>query len=322
MRHVTALSLLMCLCASWAYSEDRPPVRGYAPKPAPLGYQLTPVPISEVKLEDGFWSQRMKTHIKVTVPHVLETLGIDYSDPKPGRSALALVRTLEGVAYCLMIERDEKTEAMMDKICSAIGDLYDKGNRWYGAVPEGAVFYYFATGKATSWLKATEKEYRRRKEEYFDSSGKPRKEPEPHAYYGMAVVSLYMATGNEFYRDLAQKLMDIRGMPATRKRTWPKFAAQHKPVAEMKEPGGHAGSFGWFASALVDVGALTGDKKYGEAAIRIWQNLMDTRMCITGGTGAVGKWEGFGAPYAIHRGDITKRAPPRDRCSGTTALAC
>jgi len=37
----------------------------------------------------------------------------------------------------------------------------------------------------------------------------------------------------------------------------------------MNEPGGHAGSFGWFAAALVDVAALTGDNKYGAAAERI-----------------------------------------------------
>jgi len=201
-----------------------------------------------------------------------------------------------------MIKKDPKLEGVMDKICAAIGELYSKGNRWFGGVPEGAVFYCFATGKATRWLNATEQEYRRRREEYFDRKGKSVKEPEPHAYYGMAIVSLYMATGNEFYRDLAQKFMDIRGMPATGRRTWPKFAAEHKPVHEMNEPGGHAGSFGWFASALVDVGALTGEKKYGEAAKRIWQNMVDTRICITGGTGAVGRWEGFGAPYAIGRG--------------------
>lgn len=283
-------------------SGERPPARGYAPKPVPLGYPLKAVPLNGVELEDGFWLQRMQTHMAVTIPHVLKTLKIDYSDPKPSISALALVRTLEGAAYCLMIEKDPKLEGMMDKICANIGDLCSEGNRWFGGCPEAAVFHYFATGKASSWLKESEKEYRRRNQEYFDSEGKPIKEPEPHAYYGMAVVSLYMATGNEFYRDLARKFMDIRGMPATGRRLWPKFAAQHKPVSEMNEPGGHAGSFGWFASALVDVGALTGDKKYGEAAKRIWRNLVDTRICITGGCGAVGRWEGLGEPYAIGRG--------------------
>lgn len=293
--------LLMSFCASAAVAQGKTK-GGTASKPAPLGYKLTPVPIHEVKLADAFWSPRMKTHIKVTIPHVLKTLNIDFSNPQPGRSALALVRTLEGVSYCLMIEEDKELRGMMEKISKNIGDLCRKGNRWFGGCPEAAVFFYFVTGKENEWLKESLKEYRRRKGEYFDNEGKPLKEPEPHAYYGMAVISLYMATGDEFYKDLAQKFMDIRGMPATRKRTWPKFAAQHKPVTEMKEPGGHAGSFGWFAAALVDVGALTGEKKYGEAADRIWQNMVDTRMCITGGTGAVGKWEGFGKPYAIGRG--------------------
>jgi DUF1680 family protein len=266
-----------------------------------IGYPLKAVPLGEVTLEDGFWDQRMKTHMDVTIPHVLKTLQIDYADPKPSRSALALVRTLEGAAYCLMMKEDPKLASMMDKICANIGDRCSQGDRWFGGCPEAAVYHYFATGNASSWLREAETEYRRRKEEYFDPNGNPIKEPEPHAYYGMAIVSLYRATGNEFYRDLAQKFMDIRGMPATRQRLWPKFAAQHRPVSEMNEPGGHAGSFGWFASALVDVGALTGEPKYGQAARRIWQNLVDTRICITGGCGAVSRWEGFGEPYAIGR---------------------
>jgi DUF1680 family protein len=257
-----------------------------------------------VKLADGFWSQRVKTHISVTIPHVLKTLKIDYANPEPSVSQLALVRTLEGVSYCLMIERNKELEGMMDRMCSRVGDLHSEGkNAFCSVCPEAPVFFYFATGKATKWLKASEEVYRKTKEEYFDNEWKPRKEPSPHAGVGMSVISLYRATGNEFYRDLAQKFMDARGMPKTRgPRTWPKFAAQHLPVEEMKEPGGHAGSFGWFASALVDVGALTGEAKYGDAAKRIWRNLVDTRMCITGGTGAVSRWEGFGAPYVIGRG--------------------
>jgi hypothetical protein len=125
----------MCLCASWAYAQDRTPARGYAPRPVPLGYPLKPVPLNEVKLEAGFWSQRMKTHVTVTIPHVLKTLRIDYSDPKPSISQLALVRTLEGVAYCLMIERDQELEGMMDKISSCIGDLCSKEDHFLGGCP-------------------------------------------------------------------------------------------------------------------------------------------------------------------------------------------
>ncbi len=270
--------------------------------PAPIGYPLTPVGLGRVALGDGFWGDRMKTHVKVTIPHVLKTLGVDYSDPRPGRSALALVRTLEGVSYSLLYEDHKELRAMMEKMCANVGELSKEGNRWFGAVPEAPAFFSMVTGKSNAWLKECLKEYRLRDGEHFDKEGAHLKEPEAHAYYGMAIISLYQATGDEYFKKLARKFMDIRGMPATGQRTWPKFAAQHRPVEEMNEPGGHAGSFGWFATALVDVGALSGEKKYGDAAIRIWQDMVDTRICITGGTGAVSRWEGFGEPYQFGRG--------------------
>ena len=288
--------IVICSLVASAYPKDKPTA-------APIGYPLTPVSSRDVKLERGFWADRIKLHREVTIPHVLKTLQIDWAAPVPSRSQLALVRTLEGVSHCLMIRRDPKLEALMDKISAKIGELYKTGENTFCPVcPESAAYYYLATGKKTAWLAAAQEQARRNAKEYFDEKGNPIKEPPPHAGVGQSIISLYLATGDTFYRDLAQRYMDARGMPATGQRLWPKFAAQHQPVDRMNEPGGHAGSFGWFASALVDVGALTGEEKYGAAAGRIWQNMVDTRMCITGGTGAVSRWEGFGEPYAIHRG--------------------
>ena len=282
------------------------PVLGQAPKGrtqlVPIGYPLTPVSLRQVALGDGFWGDRMETHLEVTIPHVLKTLGVDYADPRPGRSALALVRTLEGVSHSLLLKDDKELRAMMEKMCANAGQESREGNRWFGAVAKAPALFSVVTGRSNAWLEECLKEYRLRDKEYFDKGGSYLKEPEPHAYYGMAIIGLYQATGDKYFKKLAQKFMDIRGMPATGQRTWPKFAAQHLPVEEMKEPGGHAGSFGWFAAALVDVGALSGEKKYGDAAIRIWQDMVDTRICITGGTGAVSKWEGFGEPYQFGRG--------------------
>ncbi len=123
MRQTTFLAItLTCLWVSTAPGQERSPASDYAPEPVSIGYPLKAVPLGEVTLEDGFWAQRMKTHMEVTIPHVLRTLQIDYADPQPSRSALALVRTLEGAAYCLMMKDDPKLKSMMDKICSNIGD--------------------------------------------------------------------------------------------------------------------------------------------------------------------------------------------------------
>ena len=94
-----------------------------ARKPSPIGYALHPVRLNEMVLADGFWSKRIHTHRHVTIPHVLKTLNIDYANPQPGRSALALVRTLEGAAYCLMMTDDPKLRDMMEKISKNIGGL-------------------------------------------------------------------------------------------------------------------------------------------------------------------------------------------------------
>ena len=57
-------------------------------KPASIGYALQPVPIHEVTLANGFWSKRIHTHTHVTIPHVLKTLNIDYTNPQLSNTQL------------------------------------------------------------------------------------------------------------------------------------------------------------------------------------------------------------------------------------------
>ena len=300
------LSLLMCLCTCGAYSQPRAPRAGE--------YFLTPMGVHEVKVEDAFWSARLETHIHSTIPHVLGKLentienmrrsanklkGRGGPDPAGISNGLSLVRALEGVGYCLMIEPNPELERKVDAIVSTIEEIYES-ERFY-AFPEAAVAYYLATGK-DRWMKVSEKDSIYNKRQFFNAAGKPLQEPPPHGGIEMGLCRLYQGTGKQIYLELAKSFMDSRGMPATGKRLWPKFAPQHKPIAQLNEPGGHAGSAGWFHSSLVDVGAFTGERAYGDAARRIWRNMVDTRICIHGGVGANSRIEGFGAPYAITNG--------------------
>src|SRR3990167_4697667 len=52
-------------------------------------------------------------------------------------------------------------------------------------------------------------------------------------------------------------------------------------------------------SGMADVAALTGDQKMRAAGLRIWDNLIKSKMYLTGGIGAAGGHEGFGAPYEL-----------------------
>ena len=163
MPRLVIAGLLLALSASKSFAAT-------ARKPAPIGYALQPVPIHEVTLANGFWSKRIHTHTHVTIPHVLKTLNIDYANPQPDRSALALVRTLEGAAYCLMMENDPKLRGMMEKISKNIGGLYRGGNRWFGGCPEAAAYLSLVTGKENEWLKEVFNEYRQRDGEYFQNA--------------------------------------------------------------------------------------------------------------------------------------------------------
>ena len=50
---------------------------------------------------------------------------------------------------------------------------------------------------------------------------------------------------------------------------------------------------------MADISVLTGNTAYSKALDRIWANLVNTRMHITGGLGAVHGIEGFGPQYEL-----------------------
>jgi DUF1680 family protein len=54
---------------------------------------------------------------------------------------------------------------------------------------------------------------------------------------------------------------------------------------------------------MADVGAMLGVDHYNEALTSIWQDIVDTRMHITGGLGAVHGIEGFGAAFFLPNDD-------------------
>lgn len=316
MKRISILSIVsLCFCVSSVYAQE-----GGKDKDTGFmnGYPLRPVSIREVKLDEGFFADRIKTHLDVTFPHVLKKLDpfirqvhreANMVKGRPagpeiqirGGGGLTLVRALEGAGYSLMCRKDPKLESMMDRFISSVDDIVSEtGDNFFG-IPEASVTYFWATGK-DRYMKVSEKIAEKTREEFFDASEKPIKEPPGHGGMEFAHCRLYQGTGNPLYLEMARKFADMRGMPRTGGRSHPKFAPQHLPIEELKEPGGHAGSAGWFHSGLVDVAALTGEVKYADAARRIWQSLVDTRICITGGVGANGGIEGFGPAYYLYRG--------------------
>lgn len=247
-----------------------------------------------------------------------------------------LYKVMEGAAYLLMVNDDPKLEQRMDEIIDIIAAAQQEDGYLYvshitgvadpknmGAHPyeyvvhshelynmghmyEAAIAYYQATGK-DKWLKVAEKNAQHINRVFFEgdpnyNGGKPVNQAPGHQELELALAKLYRVTGNELYLNMAEKFLDIRGVtyrPEGEAYMSPTYAQQHLPVTEQKEAVGHAVRATYMYSGMADVGALKHTEKYSEALGRIWGNIVNTKMHITGGLGAMHGIEGFGPAYEL-----------------------
>ncbi len=253
-----------------------------------------------------------------------------------------LYKVMEGAAYLLMLEPDAALEAQMDKIIAIIADaqkddgyLYvahacgigrpsemgEKPYSWVvhshelynvGHMYEGAVAYFQATGKR-NWLDVAEKSAHHVNRVMFEgdpnyNDGKPINQAPGHQEIEIGLCKLYSVTGEKLYLDMAKCFLDIRGVtytldPDGKGVMSPEYAQQHRPVAEQEKAVGHAVRAAYMYAGMADVGAMAHDHVYDAALDRIWGNIVDTRMHITGGLGAIHGIEGFGPEYDLPNKD-------------------
>ncbi len=246
-----------------------------------------------------------------------------------------LFKVMEGAALMLKAEPNKKIERQMDEIIEVIGRAQGKdgylyashqtgnaepgmGDRPYGHVDhshelynvghmyEAAVAYYQATGK-DAFLKIAEKSAQHVNQVIFKgdpnyNDGKPVNQAPGHEEIELGLLKLYRATGNELYRDMSKKFLDIRGVthkPTGEGTNHPSYAQQHKPVAQQEKAVGHAVRACYLYAAMAEVDSVFGEQSYTEALDKIWHNIVDTKMHITGGLGAIHGIEGFGPEYEL-----------------------
>ena len=262
--------------------------------------------------------------------------------PAPQRFRTSdLFKVMEGAAYLLAVERDEDLERQMDEIVADIAasqepdgylhasrtlypdmEIADMGDGKYayvdhshelynmGHLYEAAVAYYRATGKR-ALLEVAERNARHVQRVFFEgdpnyNNGKPINQAPGHQEIELALVKLAEATGRPEYLKTAQRFLDIRGVtyrPHGEGTNAPTYAQQHQAVVDQRAPTGHAVRATYLYAAMADVGAMLGIDRYSEALDGIWQNMVDTRMHITGGLGAVHGIEGFGPEYFLPNDD-------------------
>jgi uncharacterized protein len=235
-------------------------------------------------------------------------------------------KVIEGASYALSVAPDPKLDAYVDGLIAKIaaaqepdGYLYTartidplNPHRWAGPrrwmlesvdshelydlghLYEAAVAHYQATGKRTLLDIAI------RTADLLDRTFGPGKQIiwPGHQITEMGLAKLYRATGEQRYLDLAKFLLDARG-PDGRQGSGRTYNQSHKKVVDQDEAVGHAVRATYMYSGMADVAALTGDTAYVGAIDKIWDNVAGKKLYITGGIGATGAGEAFGANYEL-----------------------
>ncbi|MFO0829140.1 MAG: glycoside hydrolase family 127 protein [Phycisphaerales bacterium] len=307
-----------------------------APDAAPRLLKLTPVPFTNVTIEDRFWAPRRATNRDVSIAHsfkMLEEFGnianldLAASNARAGYHGPVfadsdLYKVLESASYLLAERRDPALEAQVDAIIERIAKAQrDDGyiDTWYevnapdrrftnlrddhelycaGHMYEAAVAHHQATGKRTLLDVATK--HADLLCRTFGSGPGQRMGYCGHPEIELALVKLWRETGERRYFDLAKFFVDHRGSGF--------FADEHKtpkdqydgrywqdnaPIRDQRCIVGHAVRAGYLMSGALDVAVEIDDEALLSAIGRVWRNLSERNMFITGGMGPSGSNEGF-----------------------------
>ena len=327
MKNVLTATFLTCICITGSAQINH----GYPIDPVPFtsvkvtdnfwGQRLqasreVTIPLAFSKCEE---TGRYENFVKAAHPsdtYKVEGFSFDDTD---------VYKTIEGASYSLQTYPDKKLQKYIDSVLVIVagaqepdGYLYTARTmnpkhphnwagkeRWVavenlshefynlGHMIEGAVAHYQATGKR-NFLDIAIK--------YADcvcreiGNGPQQKKYVPgHQIAEMALVKLYMVTGDKKYLDQAKFFLDTRGYTSRKDA----YSQAHKPVVEQDEAVGHAVRAVYMYSGMADVAAITGDSSYIKAIDKILDNIVSKKIYITGGIGAHHAGEAFGNNYEL-----------------------
>lgn len=292
--------------------------------------KLRPIPISAVKLRDKFWQPRLADLQEVTLPtqyELLEQTGrIDNFRRVAGKvggefrglyfNDSDVYKWIEAAAWSLAVQYNAKVAELINRIIPEIEAAQDedgylntyfslerKGQRWTnlrdmhelycaGHLFQAAVAHHRVTGDdrllkvATRFADLIDKVFGWGKKE----------EPDGHPEVEMALVELYRETGEQRYLNLAQFFVDVRGH---KRIGGSPYHQDHKPFRELDEVTGHAVRALYLNAGAADLYAEIGDDTLMRALQRMWRNLTERRIYVTGGCGARYEGEAFGRDYEL-----------------------
>jgi DUF1680 family protein len=305
------------------------------------------LPLSDVTLQDGFWTARKQVNHSASLKHgyaMLEQAGnfrnfqlaaTQATGGHQGRNFAdeTVYKWLEAAAYDLSQTPDDVLQQMTDRVIEWVRaaqqpdgylntyyTIAQPENRWTdlshghelycaGHLFQAAVAHHRALGDGRLLDVA------RRLADHIDSIFGPAKRhgTSGHPEIEMALVELFRVTGEQRYLELAKFFIDQRGQGQMRGLGWygPEYHQDRVPLREATEIEGHAVRAMYLMAGAADLYLETGEQALLDALLRLWGDMSTGKMHITGGVGARYEGESFGDPYEL----------PNDHCYCETCAA-
>jgi len=127
-----------------------------------------------------------------------------------------------------------------------------------------------------------------------------------HPEIETALIELYRETDKVEYLDMAEKMIRGRGSKKIKDERSlglhhmnPSYLQDHLPVQQQIQAVGHSVRQIYLNMAVVDLYAERGDKTLLDAQERQWEDVVYSKMYVTGGLGSRHKDEAFGDSYEL-----------------------
>ena len=298
--------------------------------------------LSDVQWTKGFWAERFAICRDSMLPHIWNTYtsknicysfenfriaaGLDTGNFRgPSFHDGDFYKVLEAMAAMYAITKDPKLDAQMDmaigvisKAQKADGYIYTKSiieqqksgqtkmfddklsfeAYNFGHLMTAACTHYRATGKESLLLvakKATDFLIA-----FYDKATREQARNAICPSHYMGITEMYRTTGEKKYLDLVKKLIDIRGTVEGTDDN-----SDRQPFRDMDKVVGHAVRANYLFAGATDLYAETGDATLLVTLNKMWNNVINQKMYVTGGCGAL--YDGVSVDGVSYKPDTVQK---------------
>jgi len=304
--------------------------------------KLSSVGLSDVQWTKGFWAERFAVCRDAMVPQLWQTYtsknmcysfqnfriaaGLDTGRFRgPSFHDGDFYKTLEAVAAMYAATKDKKFDTWMDEAIDVIGKAQKPDGYIYtkniieqkktgkekmfddqlsfeaynfGHLMTAACVHYHATGK-NSLLNIAKKAADFLIGFYATATPEQARNAICPSHY-MGLIELYRTTREKKYLDLVKKLIDIRGTVEGTDDN-----SDREPFRDMDKVVGHAVRANYLFAGVADVYAETGDETLMNTLHKLWDNVTNTKMYVTGGCGAL--YDGVSVDGTSYKPDTVQK---------------